>query len=96
MFSSSRNAANKWGWWEPTVTGEPFTSKPTRDAVSPMGLPYTYWVSVLLFVKAKPSIKNGAALLRDRAVDLRPAVTVKIEQGVLVLVTPIEVASSRD
>jgi hypothetical protein len=29
----------------------PFTSKATLEVVSPMALPYTYWVSVLHFVK---------------------------------------------
>ena len=51
MLSSSRSAANKWGWCEPTVTGVPFTSIATLDTVSPMALPYTYWVSILHFVK---------------------------------------------
>ena len=61
-----------------------------------MALPYTYWVSVLHFVKPGASVENNTSLPSDRAVYLGPAVTIEIEQGVLVLVAPVEVANRRD
>ena len=97
-FNSSRRAARRCGCVVRTVTGTPLTTKPTPCPVTPivMGLPYRIRKWVLQFVKGAPVVGMHSTLVGDPGVDLWAPVTVEIEEGVFVLVTPIEVTVCPD
>jgi hypothetical protein len=61
-----------------------------------MGLPYRARKRVLQIVKGSPVLRVDTALGRDSGIDLRASIALKIKQGVLVLIAPIQIAIGPD